>query len=160
MGAAIEGLCPTSETVQDPPSSYTTFYHNISSNNEGAAPGAADVDGVLSWILRAGGNLTVPSAMSMNPLPGSNVVNPTFYPSVSDYTVIAFEQDGCTYISSVLDDTVSPPSYYNPSRKVKNWYICLTRWSYLYQTLSWKVGVTGQPQNPSCQKVDVIRVFN
>ncbi|KAF9701681.1 hypothetical protein EKO04_000296 [Ascochyta lentis] len=159
QGAAIEGLCPTGETVQDPPSSYTTFYHNVSSAND-QKPNAADVDGILSWILRAGGNLTVPSAMSMNPTPNSNVVNPTFYPGVSESTVIAFDTDGCTYISTWLDDTVSPPSYYDPPRKVKNWYVCLTRWSYLYQTLSWKVGVTGQPQNPSCQKVDVVRVFN
>lgn len=64
------------------------------------------------------------------------------------------------YISTGLDDTVSPPAYFNPNKKVKNWYICLTRYSYLYQTLSWKVGLTGRPQNPSCQKVDVIRVFN
>lgn len=98
--------------------------------------------------------------MNMAPSLSSNVVNPTFFPGTSPFALIAFEQDGCTYVSVVQDDTVSPPVFYNPARKVKNWYICLTRWSYLYQTLSWKVGVTGQPQNPSCQKVDVIRVFN
>jgi hypothetical protein len=90
----------------------------------------------------------------------SNIVNPTFYPGVSGYTVIAFEESGYTYISAGSDDTVSPPTYYNPPRKLRNWYICLTRWSYLYQTLSWKIGVTGEPQNPSCQKVDIVRVFN
>ncbi|KAF2633413.1 hypothetical protein BU25DRAFT_328705, partial [Macroventuria anomochaeta] len=160
QGAAIEGLCPTGETVQVPPSSYTTFYHNVSSAaNESA--GAANAEGVLSWILRAGGNLTVPSAMSLPPGDlTSNVINPTFFPGVDRYNPVAFEEDGCLYIQTALDDTVSPPSYYNPNLKVKNWYICLTRWSYLYQTLSWKVGVTGSPQNPSCQKVDVIRVFN
>jgi hypothetical protein len=90
----------------------------------------------------------------------SNVANPTFFPSASNYNLIAFEEDGCMYMSTGLDDTVSPPAYFNPNKKVKNWYICLTRYSYLYQTLSWKVGLTGEPQNPSCQKVDVIRVFN
>lgn len=159
QGAAIEGLCPTGETVQDPPESYTTFYHNVSSAAD-QKPNAANVDGVLSWILRASGNLTVPSAMNMAPSLSSNIVNPTFYPGDSPYALIAFEDNGCTYISTAMDDTVSPPAYYNPNRKLNNWYICLTRWSYLYQTLSWKVGVTGQPQNPSCQKVDVIRVFN
>lgn len=159
QGAAIEGLCPTGETVQDPPSLYTTFYHNVSSaRNE--EPDAANADGVLSWVLRAGGNLTVPSAMAMSPYLTSNVVNPIFHPGESPYTLIAFQEDGCTYVTASQDDTVSPPVYYDPSLKLKNWYVCLTRWSYLYQTLSWKVGVTGEPQNPSCQKVDVIRVFS
>lgn len=90
----------------------------------------------------------------------SNVAIPIFSPGDSSYTLIAFEKDGCTYISVSRDDTVSPPVYFNPDKKVKNWYVCLTRWSYLYHTLSWKVGLTGEPQNPSCQKVDVIRVFN
>ena len=72
----------------------------------------------------------------------------------------AFEEDGCLYIDASRDDTVSPPVYFDPDRHVKNWYICLTRYSYLYTTLSWKVGLTGTPQNPSCQKVDVIRVYN
>lgn len=90
----------------------------------------------------------------------SNVANPTFFPGTDKSTFLAFEKDGCSYIETTLDDTVSPPIYFSPSRKVKNWYVCLTRYSYLYNTLSWKVGLTGTPQNPSCQKVDVVRVFN
>jgi len=159
QGAAIEGLCFTSETLRDPPSSYTTFYHNVSSFGNDTA-GAANVDGVLGWTLRAAGGLNVPSAMNI-PFSGtSNIANPTFYPGTDNYDLIAFEEDGCAYIRASLDDTVSPPTWFDPSRKVKNWYICLTRWSYLYYTLSWKVGLTGEPQNPSCQKVDVVRVFN
>ena len=98
--------------------------------------------------------------MSLSLSATTNIANPTFFPGVTKYDVIAFDDDGFAYISAGLDDTISPPSYYSPNRKVKNWYICLTRWSYLYETLSWKVGLTGDPQNPSCQKVDVVRVFN
>jgi hypothetical protein len=98
--------------------------------------------------------------MNINPPLSSNIANPTFSPGTTPYSIIAFEKSGCAYIPAYQDDTVSPPTYYNPNRKLKNWYICLTRWSYLYQTLSWKVGVTGEPQNPSCQKVDIVRVFN
>ncbi|KAJ8115813.1 hypothetical protein OPT61_g2624 [Boeremia exigua] len=159
QGAAIEGLCLTGDTIQDPTSSYTTFYHNVSSSRNETA-GAANAEGVLSWILRAGGGLIVPSAMSLSFDSTSNLANPTFYPGVNERDLIAFEEDGCAYIRTTLDDTVSPPAYLSPARKVKNWYICLTRWSYLYYTLSWKIGLTGQPQNPSCQKVDVIRVFD
>jgi hypothetical protein len=159
QGAAIEGLCITGETVQDPPSSYTTFYHNVSSARNEAA-GAANADGPISWILRAGGNLTVPSAMFLALDETSNVANPTFYPGTDKSTLVAFEEDGCLYINANRDDTVSPPSVFYPSRHVKNWYICLTRYSYTYTTLSWKVGLTGTPQNPSCQKVDIVRVYN
>lgn len=158
QGAAIEGLCITSETLRDPPSLYTTFYHNVTSWDNNTA-GAVGVDGVLGWTLRAAGGLVVPSAMALSLSPTSNIANPTFGPGTDKYTLIAFEKDGCAYIEASSDDTVSPPSYFNPSRKVKNWYVCLTRWSYLYYTLSWKVGLSGQPQNPSCQKVDVVRVF-
>lgn len=98
--------------------------------------------------------------MSISPSLESNTVNPTFYPGTSSFTLISFEENGSAYLTANRDDTVSPPEYYNPPRKLKNWYICLTRWSYLYKTLSWKTGVTGEPQNPSCQKVDIVRVFN
>lgn len=98
--------------------------------------------------------------MSLPISTSSNIANPMFYPGTDNYEVIAFEEDGCAYIKAQLDDSVSPPTWFNPSYKMKNWYICLTRWSYLYDTLSWKVGLTGEPQNPSCQKVDVVRVFN
>ncbi|KAF3034800.1 hypothetical protein E8E12_004639 [Didymella heteroderae] len=159
QGAAIEGLCVTDQTVQDPPSSYTTFYHNVSSARNEAA-GATGIDGLISWTLRAGGNFTVPSAMFLALDSTSNVANPTFYPGTDKSTLVAFEEDGCLYIQADRDDTVSPPTYFNPSRKVKNWHVCLTRYSYTYTTLSWKVGLTGTPQNPSCQKVDVVRVYN
>lgn len=141
-----------------PPSPYTTFYHNVSSFANQSA-GAANADGPLSWTLRIS-NLTVPSAMFLSIFSQSNVANPTFYPGTTKYDVIAFDEYGSAYISATLDDTVSPPTYFSPSLKVKNWYICYTRWSYLYYTLSWKVGLTGEPQNPSCQKVDIVRVFN
>lgn len=155
QGAAIAGLCPTGSKLPDPS---PPFYHNVSSASN-QKPGAANADGILSYILHASG-IDVPSAMSMDAGLSSNVVNPTFYPNVEPYTLLAFDENGCAYISAGQDDTVSPPTYYDPSRKLNNWYICLTRWSYLYYTLSWKIGVTGEPQNPSCQKVDVMRIFN
>jgi hypothetical protein len=35
----------------------------------------------------------------------------------------------------------------------------VTNWAYTYVTLTWKIGLTSEPQNPSCQKVEVQRVF-
>jgi hypothetical protein len=63
------------------------------------------------------------------------------------------------YIPRNQDDTVSPPVGLEEVDKVQNWYVCLTRYAYLYETLVWKIGITGEPQNPSCQKVQVYRQF-
>jgi hypothetical protein len=39
------------------------------------------------------------------------------------------------------------------------WYVCTTLvTSYTYSTLAWVLG-SHSPQNPSCVKVDVVRVF-
>ena len=64
------------------------------------------------------------------------------------------------YIPRTQDDTVSPPAYLDQQENATNWYVCLTRYAYLYETLVWKIGVKGEPQNPSCKKVQVTRVFN
>jgi hypothetical protein len=82
---------------------------------------------------------------------------PIISPGSEPYDVIWFDADGYAYLQAWQDDTVSPPVY--ATIEVASWYVCLTRWSYLYQTLVWKVGRTGEPQNPSCQEVQVRRVF-
>lgn len=63
------------------------------------------------------------------------------------------------YVKSYLDDTVSPPKYLDKPAHLENWYVCLYNYSgYLYEVLAWVYGVA-PPQNPSCQKVCVERVF-
>ncbi|KAF1844587.1 uncharacterized protein K460DRAFT_429333 [Cucurbitaria berberidis CBS 394.84] len=159
QGAAVEGLCLTGDTIDDPAVSYTTFYHNVSSS-ENATVNANDTLGVLNYILTIGGGINVPSAMKFSQSPGSNIADPIFSPGWDDFTPIAFDEEcGSAYIPIYQDDTVSPPSYYNPTLKLKNWYICLTRFSYLYTTLVYKFGVTGEPQNPTCVAVEVVRVW-
>lgn len=103
--------------------------------------------------------MNVPSAMRLSTSEVSNVAVPIFLPGESPYSLVLFDDCGSMYISAVQDDTVTPPKYFDPALKVMNWYICLTRWSYTYETLVWKVGLTGEPQNPSCEKVAVERVW-
>lgn len=158
-GAAIEGLCLTGETLNDTASSYTTFYHNLSAYANDPS-GAPDVSGVLSWNLRVAGNQTVPSALRFSFDPTSNVVIPVFFPDDQEYQLVDFDSSNSLYIPRGLDDCQSPPTYIDPPQKLKNWYICLTRYGYLYYTLSWKIGATGMPQNPSCQEVEVFRIWN
>jgi hypothetical protein len=155
QGAAIEGLCLTGSRRNET-SSYNTFYHNVSATD---TPNAIDVPGVLGYTLIAGGDLIVPSAMEFSTSPTSNVAVPIFYPGWDRYSMVEFDERGEMYIEAYQDDTVSPPTYYPTPLKVKNWYICVTRWGYTYSTLVWKIGLTCEPQNPSCQKVVVERVW-
>jgi len=158
QGAAIEGLCLTNLTVRDQATSYTTFYHNVSSQ-ENKFANANDALGTLIYVLRAGLGLQVPSAMFFHEVPDSNMADLIFKPGYSANRPVAFDSCGSLYIPGTQNNTVSPPEYYEPELKVKNWYICLTRFSYLYESLVWKIGVTGEPQNPTCQSVGVQRVW-
>lgn len=89
----------------------------------------------------------------------SNIGIPIFSPGWADYSLVAFDECDEMYIQSYQDDTVTPPAVLNPAAPLKSWYVCLTTWGYTYETLVWKVGQAGEPQNPSCQKVEVKRVF-
>lgn len=61
-------------------------------------------------------------------------------------------------IQSYLDDTKSPPDSQH-AHALYRWYVCNSNFEgYTYKTLGWVLG-NGKPQNPSCEKVDVKRVF-
>jgi hypothetical protein len=68
---------------------------------------------------------------------------PYFSPSSTTSATVNFEDSGSMYM---LDTTV----------KVKNWYLCSTSYGYTRITLAW---VVGEPQDSSCQRVEVERVF-
>lgn len=154
-GAALEGMCVTGETPDTAPTLSTTFYQAITASST-----PRDDYGILFWNLTLSGNFSVPSAMEFSIDATSNAAMPIFFPNNSSSTAVSFKESGNMYIARNVDDTVSPPASLNTTQALENWYICLTRWSYLYQTLVWKIGVEGVPQNPSCQKVAVQRVFN
>jgi hypothetical protein len=100
----------------------------------------------------------VSSAMSFQYFPQTNLADITFSPGYTKYTSVAFEAGSDKmYINSFYND-LSPPQFYS-SLKLENWYICLTRYHYMFETLAWKVGAQGEPQNPSCQSVGVRRVW-
>jgi hypothetical protein len=154
-GAAIESLCPSGLRLNDTATSYDTFYHNVTSYANSTA-NAIDTPGVINWHMVANGDEIYPSAMHFSWDLTSNLAIPIIFPSGS-YSLISFDQDGYAYMLAQQNDMVSPPVY--ADIVVASWYVCLTRWSYLYHTLAWKVGRTGEPQNPSCVEVQVRRVF-
>ncbi|KAF2267914.1 hypothetical protein CC78DRAFT_32124 [Lojkania enalia] len=153
-GAAIEGFC-RGPKLSDISSGYgSTFYFNSSSGNTN--PKAANVAGLLSYDLVIGGNMTVPSAMAMVTELTSNVAVPILYPAQSG-TPVYFDDSDSLYILSIRDDTVDPAVQKN--EKIKQWYMCTTYYAYKYTTLAWVVGRNAKPQNPTCEKVKVKRVW-
>ncbi|KAH7411863.1 hypothetical protein DE146DRAFT_256601 [Phaeosphaeria sp. MPI-PUGE-AT-0046c] len=158
QGAAIEGLCVTDQRLENNATWYNTFTHNVSASAE---PNAIDTQGILAFTLLASGSMQIPSSMQLSINPTSNVAVPTIYPGFQQYTVVQFDDSGSLYIPAYQNDFVSPPESPSPPWKIKEWYVCLTRWSYLYTTLAWKVGMDSHspPQNPTCQKVEVLRVY-
>ncbi|KAG5985068.1 hypothetical protein E4U55_001809 [Claviceps digitariae] len=145
-GAAIESICLYK-------GSNATFHLNTT---EGIQPGPGGMPGILTWELPS--QPPIPSSMTLNTDPSTNVALPLFFPGDNNAQWVAFDQNNELNIVSYLDDTKSPPSGQLP-RALKRWYVCNTYFTgYTYTTLSWVLG-NGKPQNPSCVKVEVRRKF-
>jgi hypothetical protein len=54
------------------------------------------------------------------------------------------------YILADQDDTVVPA-------RLKNWYMCKDKGLAQQALLHWKLGASGEPQDMSCVKVDIVR---
>jgi hypothetical protein len=147
----------TSQYLSDPASWYTTFTHNVSTSS---TSNAVDTSGILSFILETTGN-RVPSAMQLSINPTSNIAVPIFYPGYKASSSVQFDEEGKMYIPAYQNDFATPPEATSPTWKIYGWYVCLTRWAYLYETLAWKVGMDSKspPQNPTCKEVQVVRVY-
>ncbi|KAG6038696.1 hypothetical protein E4U41_003864 [Claviceps citrina] len=145
-GAAIESICLYR-------GSNATFHHNTT---EGVQPGPGGVPGLLTWELPS--RPPIPSSMTFSTDPSTNVALPLLFPGSNNAQWVSFDGRNQLNIASYLDDTKSPPSGQRP-RALKNWYVCDTYFSgYTYRTLAWVLG-SGKPQNPSCVRVQVRRVF-
>lgn len=110
-------------------------------------------------ILISNKTLAVSEPLMFSYDPGTNVAIPVFFPSLESPTYVSFDKNEHMYIKSYTNDTVTPPTYADPPFKLYRWYMCETYYgSYTYQTLAWTVG-KAKPQNPSCQKIEVVREF-
>jgi len=144
-GAGIEGLCLGAGSA-------SPFQFNYSS--------AATVDptigteGIITYELE-GGNFNVSSPLSLSYNPTSNVAVPLFTPGYES-TTVSFLNDQL-YIPGYIDDTQVPAAV-DGLKNYNRWYSCDTYAGYAYTTLAWLMG-DGVPENPTCQKVDVVRVF-
>lgn len=150
-GAGIEGLC-FGAIVAGGASTYTFNYSASVTPDPNVG-----VVGLLTYLLQ-GGNFNESSPMELAYNPASNVAVPMLTPSISGQEV-GFDKDNKLFIAQYVDDTkepsTSPP--YNPM-PLYRWYVCTTYEGYTYTTLAWALG-SAAPQNPTCKKVDVVRVF-
>ncbi len=172
-GAAIEGLC----IGESAPDAYSTYYLNTTQGSTGSPVQGYSDSGKLVWNLPvrksncpsftslAVTNLcgyiegqAESEAMEFYYDPSTNVAHPLFEPSYTATYVAFSDEDSEMAIFSYVDDTVNPPKA-GPFKALKQWYACTTYYSgYSYFTLNWAVG-NGKPQNPSCVKTEVKRVF-
>jgi len=148
-GAAIEGLCVGSAS---PPSSYNTYNFNYTAQQ--TPDPKLGYSGLIVWELR-GGNFNVSSGLELQIPPTSHVGVPLFFPGDANaFTNFGFDKNDKLFIFGYLDNSVSPPVY--TTKAYYHWYACFTNAGYYYQTLAWSIG---HPENPTCVKVDVKRVF-
>lgn len=76
-----------------------------------------------------------------------------------EFFYVSFDSNHYMVYKSYYDDCTNPPTDNNNPTNLDRWYICLiTELGYTYYQLSWVYG-SEDPQNPTCQKVSVERVF-
>lgn len=151
-GAAIEGLCLGAQLS----STATGPYNFNSSTYPATANTTIGVPGYLTYVLE-GGNFNVSEPLSLSYNPTSNVAVPLFSPE-SYGTLVAFDDSNKLNIQGYLDDRTYPATVGGTNGAYYRWYVCITNAGYTYTTLAWAMGEYA-PENPTCQKVDVQRVF-
>src|SRR5579871_3750417 len=97
-------------------------------------------------------------AMFMDYNPSSNIAIPMFSPTSENAQIVDFNDNNNMYIPAGGDDMLVPPNT-NAPPNLTRWYVCETNVGYNYTTLAWLLGDDSLPENSSCVKVDVKRVF-
>lgn len=155
-GAAIESICLAGIPSPSKPGEIKapTFNFNTSENYlptvEGNSP-----PGLLTYELR-GSNFNLSQPMNLIPFQASNVALLLFRPESTGLEV-NFDCEDRMNVEFGLDDTVIPIE--TSAKAYYRWYSCSTWYGgYRYVTLNWVFG-NKEPQNPTCVKVNVKRVW-
>jgi hypothetical protein len=115
------------------------------------------------WSGASGLDVNVSQAMILGYLPSSNVAQATitFPPYQGSHgTNVAFDKNDLLNIIAYQKDELRPENeYLKIPKHYYRWHICET-WNlgYHYWSLAWVLG-PHSPQNPTCEKVNVTRVF-
>lgn len=152
-GAAIEQLVVGSKTISQGRS--TTFNFNNSQNAvDSSIVNITGVQGQLVWTLNGSNfNLSEPLVFVYNAAYDTAV--PEFQPT-SNPTTFGFV-DNLLKVAQYTDDAKTPVV------ALDRWYACqyspAQAGGYSYFALAWKLG-SGTPDNASCSKVSVKRVYH
>ena len=155
-GAAIEGLCLGGTASA---SGEGTFYFYFNQTDYGSGPSPT---GTLVWNLPYTGpdgpaTESEPLIFQISNL-GSNVVVPLFQPGYPTAPDLGFDSDSKMYISAWDDSTLVSGQWPTTTTTIQlyNWYICYAETGgYFYNSLAWVL--SGEPHNPTCQSVGVVR---
>lgn len=157
-GAAIEGLCLAGIPSPSKPGEIAPATFNFNTSDQAVTPNATlGAPGWVTYLLR-GGNFNESEPLGLYINPTTNVALPLFYPGGELATTMSFDSNNLLNIQGYIDDTQNPPTS-GDTVAYYRWYSCTTYYTgYTYVTLAWVLG-EGNPQNPTCVKVDVKRVF-
>ncbi|KIW07396.1 uncharacterized protein PV09_02238 [Verruconis gallopava] len=159
QGALITSLCISKEAV------------NLSSTEPFALNSVTASVGFLEFLSPAQASSTETNEnstyfpMNLQYYPYTNVAMGFFQPHEANETVNAqqftFDTNGRLVMSApIMDDALAPNWQPAPANSTVNrWYVCDTWAPAPYRTTAivWGLG-RDAPQNPTCQKVDVVKV--
>lgn len=175
-GAAHESVCLVNG-AQNPTDYFVSWQHNTTistctdTNDTGTYPvpcpwdpnpDIAHLPGPITWWMPYtsgdGTILRANQAVYLEYLPWTNVAQAQV--SFSTGSDVVFDLDEKLGVVAYQDDRLEPEYEYLPTPlTLYRWYICNTYFvSYRYVSLVWVMGDT-KPQNPTCQAVEVKRVF-
>ncbi|KAJ4416408.1 hypothetical protein N0V82_006750 [Gnomoniopsis sp. IMI 355080] len=156
-GAAIEELCLAG--TDGTPDDSNTYNLNITTSADSSDQ---EFDtGILTWLLQGSG-FNVSEGLVFSPSLTSNVVAPEFEPAESYAFQVGFDCEDRLFIySSIYDEACftagEVPTAVTPV-PLYQWYACYTyNGGYYYHVLAWVT--EGEPINPTCEAVEVKRVF-
>lgn len=158
VGAALESLCLSNSTTISKPEfePYSTFNFNTTIYTPAATNPSLGQQGILTFNLPA--KPVIPSSASFNYDPTTDIAVPILGPGDQGAQQFSFDDKDELLIQGYIDWAANPPKAGNFTA-YKRWYACTTYFAgYQYNNLAFGLG-KHKPEDPTCVKVSVKRVF-
>ncbi|KAI0902139.1 hypothetical protein F4806DRAFT_27341 [Annulohypoxylon nitens] len=163
-GAALEGLCYGAGQVPESQVASYQYYFNYTGSPMVDDSPVGQVIWKLPYLDQDGNEATVPQTLSLQYTSNSNVASTEFGLSgeCSPGANLGFDADGKLFAWNYIDDSTFVPGIYpypdGVGKAYYQWYVCWIYYtSYYYQAIGWST--SSPPHNPTCQPVDIQRVF-
>lgn len=158
-GAALESLCLSSGGGISNPNPIDAATFNFNTSTDSFIPNATiGIPGILTWTLETS-SINVPSSVYFNYDPTTDTALPILTPGQERPQILAFDDQDRLNVQGYVDWTSNPPNSTGSVEAYYRWYACQTYYAgYSYRTLAWGLGASA-PENPTCVRVGVKRVF-